>query len=419
MTGIRRSEDQCTAVARIAHWYRHEARHQPVFHVGGYAGTGKSTVVGYAINELGLPCNKVVYCAFTMKAALILRRNGLPATTIHKLIYVPVEPSAFAYQRAREELAALREQCPEDMPRQLWLRRIRDLEQQLSNIRSLKFVLNDQSKLREAALCVVDECSMVGQDLADDLLAFGRPTLVVGDPGQLPPVKGGRSPFACTKPDVLLTQIHRQGLESPIIRLATMARSGEHFPFGHYGSTVAKLRYGKRPADELLEASQVIVGKHVTRFRLNNEMRLAAGFAAPLPEGRGEKLIGMKNNYSLGLYNGQFLQARNVGASDDVSFEAEILTEDGDEIEQTWIYRGYFDDHIAFDKGREDRDFFTRRGLAECDWGYAITCHKAQGSGFENVVVVDDGFGHWNRRLRAQWVYTAITRASDVLTILA
>ena len=163
----------------------------------------------------------------------------------------------------------------------------------------------------------------------------------------------------------------------------------------------------------------MIVGKHVTRFRLNNEMRMAAGFSTPLPEGRGEKLIGMKNNYPLGLYNGQFLEVRNVGASDGVSFEAEIVTEDGDEIEQTWIYRGHLDDHIVFDKGRADRDFFTRRGLVELDWGYAITCHKAQGSGFENVVVVDDGFGHWDRRLRAQWLYTAITRAADILTILA
>ena len=76
-------------------------------------------------------------------------------------------------------------------------------------------------------------------------------------------------------------------------------------------------------------------------------------------------------------------------------------------------------DHIAFDKSRENRDFFIRRGLVECDWGYAITCHKAQGSGFENVVVVDDGFGHWDRRLRAKWQYTAITRAADTLTILA
>ena len=247
------SEDQAEAVRRIVHWYRHEREYQPVFSLGGYAGTGKSTVVAYAIEELGLPRHKIVYCAYTMKAALILQRNRLPATTIHKLIKIPVEPSAFVYQRAREELAELREACPEDMPRQLWLRRIRDLEQQLDNIRSLKFVLNTQSKLRGAALCVVDECSMVDQELADDLLSFGRPTLVVGDNGQLPPVKGGNSPFSCASPDIQLTQIHRQAAESPIIRLATMTRKGEHIPFGHYGSTVAKLRYGRRPADELLE----------------------------------------------------------------------------------------------------------------------------------------------------------------------
>jgi exodeoxyribonuclease-5 len=412
------SDEQGCGVHKFAHWFTHERRWRQVFHWNGYAGTGKTTAISYAIEELGLPRHRVVYCTFTMKAALILRRTGLPASTIHKLIYKPVEPSPEAYQRARKQLAALRERCPEVMPRDLWLRKIRDLELQLHDIRSLKFVINEESKLREAALCVVDECSMVGQDLADDLLAFGVPTLVVGDPGQLPPVKGGRSPFDCATPDVMLTEPHRFALESPIVRLSIMARRGEHIPFGRYGSTCAKLPFRARSAEDLLEADIVIIGKHITRYRLNNELKAAAGFPEPLPLGRGEKLIGMRNSYTKGLYNGQFLEVRNIAASDAISFQADIVTEDGDLVEQAWLYTGHFEDHVRLDKEREARDCFERRGLVETDWGYAITAHKAQGSGFENVVVVDDGWGHWDRRLRARWLYTAITRAADSLTLL-
>lgn len=225
--------------------------------------------------------------------------------------------------------------------------------------------------------------------------------------------------FAAQTPDVMLTEIHRQAAESPIVYLATLPRQGERIPFGHYGSTVHKSRECDRSAVDLLEGDQVICGKHTTRRRLNNEIKAAAGFADPLPSSRGEKIIGLKNKHEIGIFNGQFLELTNVGPAGAVAFAADITTEDGDVIEQKYCYRGYFDDHVAFDKTREDRDYFDKRGLAETDWGYAITAHKSQGSGFDNVIAVDDGFGFWDRRLPAQWLHTSITRATDTLTILA
>ena len=87
-------------------------------------------------------------------------------------------------------------------------------------------MLNAESALRDAKLLVLDEVSMVGPEMARDLLAFGKPILVLGDPGQLPPVKG-EGAFNTDEPDVLLTEVHRQAGDSAIIRLATWRARGQ------------------------------------------------------------------------------------------------------------------------------------------------------------------------------------------------
>ena len=96
-----------------------------------------------------------------------------------------------------------------------------------------RFALNPQSDAADARLIVLDEVSMVGEEMARDLMSFGKPILVLGDPGQLPPIKG-EGAFTSDAPDVMLTEIHRQAAESAIIRLATMARQGEPIGFGEY-----------------------------------------------------------------------------------------------------------------------------------------------------------------------------------------
>ena len=80
------------------------------------------------------------------------------------------------------------------------------------------FTLNHDGPASRAALIVIDECSMVDAELGRDLLSFGKPILVLGDPAQLPPVKGGGF-FTEAEPDVMLTEIHRQAENDPIIRL--------------------------------------------------------------------------------------------------------------------------------------------------------------------------------------------------------
>jgi exodeoxyribonuclease-5 len=417
------NHEQADAVRAIRDWFGYAPIGRQTFFLSGYAGTGKTTCVKFAVGELGLGESEIAYACYTMKAALVLKRQGLPANTIHKLIYTPVPPSRAAFEEASAELAKLRDNRPADMPPSLWKARIRGLEDRLRDTTKVKFVVNDQSPLRHCRLVVIDECSMVPEEMADDLLAFANPVLSVGDPGQLPPIHGGRAPFATSRPDVLLTEIHRQARESPIIRLASMARQGQRIPHGVYGAGVRKVPRGGLDVAELLAADQVIVGTHVRRRELNNLMKLAAGFPDALPAGQGEKIIGLKNDHGSGLYNGQFVSLSNISWGGKLSFEADVLTEDGDRLAKQPLYSGYYDDHLVYDKTRELRDCWDKRELVETDWGWAITCHKAQGSGFGNVVVDDRGFGHWLRdkdggKLCRQWLYTAITRAADKLTIV-
>jgi exodeoxyribonuclease-5 len=171
-------------------------------------------------------------------------------------------------------------------------------------------------------------------------------------------------------------------------------------------------------AAELLNGGQVICGLNATRFNLNNAMRKAAGFnGGPLPTGPGEKIICLKNNNTVGLLNGMFLQLDDICPAGDGRFYATITGEDGGFIGNLMVYTGHFLDHGKLDKGRDERDWRIKRRLVEATYGWAITCHKAQGSQWENIIVVDDRWGR-SREQRSQWLYTAITRAEAGLVIL-
>jgi exodeoxyribonuclease-5 len=96
-----------------------------------------------------------------------------------------------------------------------------------------------------------------------------------------------------------------------------------------------------------------------------------------------------------------------------------VRTEDGTCISGAQdFWRGEYDDHVCFNPNRNREEWAMRRGLVESSWGYAITCHKAQGSQYPTVIVVDDGFGH-SAEMRNRWLYTAITRAERGLLILS
>jgi exodeoxyribonuclease-5 len=421
------SHQQASAIRAIVDWYRTPHDRKQVFSVFGFAGSGKTTTTRYAIDAIGLaPMSRqgggaggVLYAAFTGKAALVMTRKGTPASTIHSLIYRVSEATPEEIARVEKELFDLQGSLHRMAPaeRAFSEMQIRRLQLRLADIHKPQFLLNEKSLVRDADLIVLDEVSMVGPEMAADLLAFGKPILVLGDPGQLPPIKG-EGAFTNVEPDVMLTEIHRQAGESAILRLATMARHGEAIPYGSHDDHVWKMRRSDVAPDQLLRGGQVICGRNATRIHLNSAMRHAAGFTNVHPQGCGEKIICLKNRHDLGLVNGMFVSLADVRNEGPLDFSATVTTEDGLAIGgRQRFYKGHYDDHVTPDPDRFRRDWKQMRGLIETVWGYAITAHKSQGSSWPNVIVYDDGLGR-TAEDRNRWLYTAITRAEQGLVLL-
>lgn len=442
MTEFTPSDLQAGAIRDIKEWFLGRTEEQQVFRMFGYAGSGKTTITKYAIAELGLetmsrPTDETspatggaLYAAFTGKAALVMSRKGTPASTIHSLIYRVSEATKEEIERVKDDIATIKAKLPKLAQSERFLEesRLRSLEIRLDDIHKPRFVLNEQSMVRDARLIVLDEVSMVGEEMASDLLAFGKPILVLGDPGQLPPIKG-EGAFTQAEPDVMLTEIHRQAGESAIIRLATMARQGQPIPYGEHDAFVWKMRRDQVGSEQMLRGGQVICGRNATRIQLNLAMKHAAGFDGIYPtgevrDGAREKIICLKNRNDIGVVNGMFLELTDIRDESDHCFSAVVRTEDGTVVgaangnaPRLTVYKGHFDEHVRPDPERERRDHWVRKGLIEAVWGYAITAHKAQGSSWGNVLVFDDGLGR-TAEDRARWLYTAITRAEKGLVIL-
>lgn len=404
------TDTQGNAVNRIKRWLRDENRKQ-VFRMFGYAGTGKTTILQYVIGELGLDDSEVCYAAFTGKAAVVMRKNNLPATTIHSLIY---RVSVSSDDSVKEQEDILKQMRRDKVDKKL----IREQRKKISLMKAPHFHLNEDSDAQNVKLIVLDEVSMVDRQLGEDLLSFGTPILVVGDPGQLPPVRNdkGEGFFMLQKPDVMLTEIHRQALDSPIIRLATMVRNGQKIPYGKFGKGVRKVPMINKTST-YLKYDQIICGRNRTRYGLNNEIRKKLGFKGDFPTGELEKIICLKNNYDVGLINGMFIVLKDTKEYTDDYVEADIYDEEGRLlVPSAIIYRGEFLQHKKFKRTRLEDDWMTRRGYVEATYGWAITCHKAQGSQWSKVMVIDESYCFRNERQK--WLYTAITRAESRLTIV-
>lgn len=362
------SPQQDAALLAISEWHRaaRKRRGPQVFRLFGYAGTGKTTLARHIAEDIS---GDVLFAAFTGKAAAVMRERGCgDAQTLHSLIYRSKE------QKAEEPT----------------------------------FVLNRQSDVKKAELVIVDECSMVDAELGEDLLSFGVPVLVLGDPAQLPPVKGGGF-FTEHEPDIMLTEVHRQAENDPIIKLSMLAREGERLPRGIYGPSKV---IGREEIDaaQILAADQVLVGRNETRRKYNARIRQLLGHADALPE-KEEKLVCLRNNRQKGLLNGSTWTVKLVGERNSDFVHMRVAPEEGlGPTVKVVVPRAFFDG-IG-----EEVPWEIRRHVEEFDYGYALTVHKAQGSQWDSVVLFDESFAF--REHRARWLYTAITRAAKQLTVV-
>lgn len=379
-----------------------------VFHLFGYAGTGKTTIAKELWQHAG---GCALSAAFTGKAASVMARKGLPgATTVHRLIYTP------AGEEGEEKIAELKEELAVlegvRVPSRHGLQRaeaVRRQLQELSNGRQRpKFLLKEESEVSHAPLVILDEASMVDQRMAEDLLSFGTKVLVLGDPAQLPPVRG-TGYFTDAAPDYLLTEVHRQAAESPILRLATIVREGRALPRGDWGQARVVDGIG---AQDALRADQILTGTNSKRRAINarhRQLELGSTEHGPWPM-RGEKLVCLHNDHDMGLLNGtQWYAAADAEMDDDDRGAVHLcLNPDvGDGRLDCQAEAG------AFLNDEEKLPFGT--GLQRFTYGYCLTVHKSQGSQWGNVVLFDD----WpNRQSHRQWLYTGITRAAEKLTVV-
>lgn len=341
------SGDQRAAYDEIMYWIDQPS--SDILTLGGYAGSGKSTLVSLVAEQIDLPA----FCAYTGKAASVLRRklrdagimtvggqrvnrNEAPALknkpfcdTIHSLIYRPcscLEPQAVKLEKPCPEKDCSHETRWENSQSICGaghaglVKDEKAFEQLKPKTRFIeakkgpdgicmlcggKQWLRRETLDRRYDLIIVDEASMVDDVMLCDLQSYGVPILAVGDHGQLPPVRGTGSLMKA--PHLRLEQIHRQAEGNPIIALSKLIREEGRLPdrvdgdavrFGRllFADGIIEERYESASVARLLEMGLACY-KNRTRVGLNIKVRRARGVESPdqeLPL-EGEHVVCLRN----------------------------------------------------------------------------------------------------------------------------
>lgn len=328
-----------------------------IFILTGYAGCGKTTLAR-SIPEL-LDLYNVVFLAPTGKAANVMSGD---ARTIHSYLYhteVIEETGEFFFHKKE----------PEEF---------------------------------EEDLLIVDEISMVSDELLADLIATGIPIIGLGDPAQLPPVNGSNT--ILNNPDIFLTHVWRN--DGGILDLATDIRNGKRISWSKYENVQRSFKHISVNYDLVDDESIIICKFNKTRRQINKQFReLVRGYELLIQ--KGEKLIITKNNKQTNLMNGSIVIVEEIAWMDRDSHLAglKVKTQDG--------YSMFIKVSLLVVEGYEEK-LHRDPNIHYCDYAYAITCHKAQGSEYKNVFIIDEGAHIGDHQ---SWRYTAVTRARQKVYI--
>jgi len=370
---------QRTAIEKAIEWYYTESYKKQLFVIGGYAGTGKTFIVKLLIEILGLATYNVLFCAYTGKAVNVLRMRGNIAQTIHKSFYQIYNNNSILRFKLKKELPSI------------------------------------------VKLIVIDEGSMINNKIVDDILSFKIPVIMLGDPGQLPPIFG-RNTYM-DEPDVFLTEIMRQKDDNGILELATKARNNEKISFGTHKNTRV-ISFDK--VTDIEKYDIVLCWKNSMRIKMNSLIREKLGFTHIYPS-RNEKLVCLNNNYvhevtynDIGIV---IVNGLNCISLSDV--------QNIDDEQDTFVLRykpDFIKENSYYFETRCNKSIFDNIGdISKCnvaeipqdivniDFGYSLTVHKSQGSEWDNVLVIND-YGGSNDDY-PKWLYTAITRSKKSITI--
>lgn len=390
MTSTSLSPDQSSVLQDISAWLK--TKPTPFITVGGYAGTGKTTLIAVLrllIKEL-FPAQKVAFACFTGKASQVLKQkllnqhailNGDFCGTIHSLMYTAV---------ADEDGQILRWERNPELPYDL---------------------------------IIIDEASMVTMDIWSDLQSYHLPIIAVGDHGQLPPIDSNFN--LMDAPQLKLEKIHRQAEGNAIIEIATMARTTGDIPFKKFSADVIKADRQEYDSMDLFEQwltsyrtdSLVLCARNKTRVKLNQHIRQVRGFEEPTPQ-PGETLICLKNNYEAPggpIYNGMLGTLKRIEEKFPFWYDIELDFNDEPRTFNGTITNQQFNQEKLVTSVRNVH--YSKIG-DRFDYGYALTVHKAQGSQAKTVIVFEEFAPYMTPEEWRRWLYTAVTRASERLLIL-
>jgi len=324
--------------------------------LGGYAGTGKTTLIKYLCNFFP----NFAVAAYTGKAANVLRKKEIQATTIHSRIYIPVI-----------EFGVL-----------------------------TGFELAPRDDLGCQGF-IIDEASMVSQDIYEDLSSYSLPMVYVGDHGQLEPI--GSDFNLMSSPMYRLEEIHRNA--NDIAKFAEFLRKGRNsFHFrGEEEERVQFLAKKHVTDDDLVSVEQIICAYNATRVDLNKRIRSALGLEGGVQV--GDRVMCLKNNKQLHLFNGMQGVVKKLYESDRGRKLMDF------EFDNT-VYTGIWYDTKWFNVEKPDFEYNGQEYPNPFDFAYAITCHKAQGDEWESGLVYEQKCKNWDHK---RWAYTAASRFKNLL----
>lgn len=380
--------------------------------VSGSAGTGKSFSTKSIIEAVG---GSVTLLAPTNRAAQrVAKLSGHPASTFHAWMYKPLTD---------------------------------DHGDVSGFIRKNTLEINRP----KSGLILVDEASMVSPDLWHDTLdianALDCGIMLIGDYFQLPPVLPNGEEFSVFdstfKQRVLeqgrlydrvnLTEVWRQAADSPIIRAATELRNYpldwrnavsilENQPSRdnqeENGYNFTQPKNVARKICAMLDHGVdhcAIVFTNALRHEINRSVREFKGWKEGTDPQVGEPLLVRRNNKTAGVSNGEIIHFTGFVQKPLKGFPSSWRITKINGVECI----------ISVDvlHGSEPPKYDDLKGLrmpfVECNFGYAMTAHAAQGSEFDATIV------HWESALvrvmsnamRIRWVYTSMTRSKQRLMI--
>lgn len=364
--------------------------------ISGYAGTGKSTLINFIVHSLpGIdPDSDVVFATFTGKAAQVLISKGNEnSMTLHRLLYESVpKPDGTFLRKKRQSL--------------------------------------------DCKVVIVDEVSMAPKEMMDLLFKHCVYVICLGDPFQLPPIDKDQDNHLLDHPHVFLDEIMRQAMDSEIIRLTMDIRAGKNLNLFN-GKDVKVFDQHKLSTGMMLWADQIISGTNKTRVDMNNTMRelLQRGTN---PED-GDKVICLRNYWDNFADNGDYLVNGTVGYLNNTfssfnklppfyggkivpviyaNFTSDTNADYGTlQMDRQEILTGErtLDSKIIYRLTRSKQ--YAHLIPMDFTYGYCITCHKSQGSQWDKILVLEEGFPY-NKEEHARWLYTACTRSVEKLVLI-